>query len=109
MKKRGNLSEFHSERNYLLQNWYFSTETRLKGKTKVVQNSLPDVEQQIQIPLRIIGQGLQRNNVKGREVGERSPVLVQNSAFIHIDLAEVFGIHNVFLEKTHKTYDYIYY
>ena len=85
------------------------TETRLKGKTKVVQNSLPDVEQQIQIPLRIIGQGLQRNNVKGREVGERSPVLVQNSAFIHIDLAEVFGIHNVFLENTHKTYDYIYY
>ena len=23
MKKRGNLSEFHSERNYYLQNWYF--------------------------------------------------------------------------------------
>ena len=25
MKKRGNRSEFHSERNYLLQNWYFKT------------------------------------------------------------------------------------
>ena len=25
-KKRGNLSEFHSERNYYLQNWYFSME-----------------------------------------------------------------------------------
>ena len=25
-KKRGNLSEFHSERNYYLQNWYFSQE-----------------------------------------------------------------------------------
>ena len=23
-EKRGNLSEFHSERNYLLQNWYFT-------------------------------------------------------------------------------------
>ena len=23
VKKRGNLSEFHSERNYYLQNWYF--------------------------------------------------------------------------------------
>ena len=24
VKKRGNRSEFHSERNYYLQNWYFS-------------------------------------------------------------------------------------
>ena len=27
MKKRGNRSEFHSERNYYLQNWYFSDVT----------------------------------------------------------------------------------
>ena len=29
VKKMGNRSEFHSERNYYLQNWYFSEETIL--------------------------------------------------------------------------------
>ena len=29
MKKRGNLSEFHSERNYYLQNWYFRDSTKV--------------------------------------------------------------------------------
>ena len=33
-KKRGNRSEFHSERNYLLQNWYFScSNVKTKWKT----------------------------------------------------------------------------
>ena len=29
-KKRGNLSEFHSERNYYIQNWYFRVTTYME-------------------------------------------------------------------------------
>ena len=36
-EKRGNLSEFHSERSYLLQNWYFSK--IINQKKSLNQNS----------------------------------------------------------------------
>ena len=35
VNKRGNRSEFHSERNYLLQNWYFRYLSQIENPSKI--------------------------------------------------------------------------
>ena len=37
-KNKGNRSEFHSERNYYLQNWYFSTKIFLQEPKDPLEN-----------------------------------------------------------------------
>ena len=38
VKRKGNLSEFHLERNYLLQNWYFSNNFKVFGLYSCLKN-----------------------------------------------------------------------